>query len=164
MNHPQPALDFLLSLPGKAPADESVLIDWYAYSDIDAEKGDDIVENPEVWEKIELPSTLAELTADDYATIQQFEGTLNLNAMAIGLSLDELQYEPEVFGGIVYRPTEYEATAIIYPRNVFIGIGETPEAASKIVGHCVERLEQLGLDEDLELSTEKQTAQVSKFL
>lgn len=33
---------------------------------------------------------------------------LSLNAIAIGLGLEDVEYEPEQFPGLVYRPTELE--------------------------------------------------------
>ncbi|WP_424005659.1 hypothetical protein ACOZ4I_20475 (plasmid) [Haloarcula salina] len=164
MNHPQPAFDLLMALPGDAPADESVFIDWFAYDEIDAKKGDDIAEHPEVWEILELPSPLATLSLDDFVSVQQFEGMLNLNALAIGLGLEDVQYEPEVFGSLVYETSEYDATAIICHYHIFFAVGKTAESASKLVDHCIDVFERLGLGQDARFGTEKQTNQVAKFV
>lgn len=38
MGHPQPAFDFLISLPDGVDVDESVFADWWAWDSVDAKK------------------------------------------------------------------------------------------------------------------------------
>jgi len=72
MEHPQPAFDLFQSFPLENSLGESLLLDWYAYDSIDAEKGDNISEHPEVWKHWELPDALASRTClapTDFVTI-----------------------------------------------------------------------------------------------
>ncbi len=163
MEHPQPAFDLLTSFPRDNPIDENVFADWYAYDTIDAQKGDDIDSHPEVWEELELPEELTELSTEDYVSFQPFSGELNLNALAIGLGLDDIRYEPEVFSGLVYDLTEYDATAFLFWRDIIFSVGDTAEETVKTVEYTLERIEMLGLDIDAQCDV-VETGQVSDFI
>jgi transcription initiation factor TFIID TATA-box-binding protein len=41
-------------------------------------------------------------------------GSLNLNALAIGLGLENTEYEPEQFPGLVYRPSEADSVILLF--------------------------------------------------
>lgn len=43
-----------------------------------------------------------------------FEHQFNLNSVAIGLGLEQVFYEPESFPGIVYTPSEFEETVVLF--------------------------------------------------
>jgi len=163
MKHPQPAFDFLTALP-VSPIEDIFFVDWWAKSDIDAAAGDKIADHPEAWEFIELPEVLADLSPDNYVTIQSFDGLLNLTAVAMGLGLENMQYDPEKFGSAVCRLTEYDATAILPQNTLILTIGDTPEDTYKLVDHIINKLEMLELVESKEFGAEKQTKQVSEFL
>lgn len=163
MDHPQPAFDLLTSLPMDNPVEENVFVDWYAYETVDAERGDDITSHPEVWEHLELPVVLDELSTDDFVSLQQFSGELNLNALAIGLGLENIRYEPEVFSGVVYDPADYDATALIFWRDIFLTVGESADATADLVDYTLDRLEMLGLNDEVEFES-TQTNRVSDFL
>lgn len=164
MAHPQPAFDFLTSLPVDAPIDESVFIDWFAIEAIDAEKGDNIEDHPEVWNYLELPTALAELSADDYVSVQSLSDKVNLNAFAIGLGLDQVSYQPEVFGGLVYEPTKYDATILVFYGGILISVGEEDSESLGALKHTKSKIESLGLDVDGLFENDIQTGQVSDFI
>jgi hypothetical protein len=145
------------------PVEENVFLDWWAYESIDAEKGDDIVSHPEVWEQLELPIVLDELSTDDFVSLQSFSGELNLNAFAIGLGLENIRYEPEVFSGVVYDPADYDATGLIFWRDFFFTVGETADTTADLVDYTLNRLEMLGLDDEVQFES-TQTNRVSEFL
>lgn len=163
MEHPQPAFDLLTSLPTDTPDVENVFIDWYAYEAIDAEPGDDIASHPEVWDELELPVALAELSTDDSVSLQPFNGKVNLSAFAIGVGLEDVRYEPEVFAGIVYTPPEHDATAIIFWEDILLTVGETADATTGTLEHTLDRLEELGSDVDPQRDS-TQTGRVSDFI
>lgn len=163
MDHPQPAFDFLTSLPMDSRAEETIFTDWYTMGDIDAEKEDDIVDYPEVWDHLHLPVVLDELSVDDPVSLQQFTGGINLNASAIGLGLEHVRYEPEVFSGLVYAPSDSDATAIIFGDGPILAIGETEEATIEVVERTVDRLKSLGLADRISFDSEIETQQVSDY-
>jgi len=152
--HPQPAFDFLCSLP--VPPEVSFLMDWHVLSEIDAERGDPIRENPELWEYHELPDCLNELTTEDYVSIlatPDIWEEFNLNAIAIGLGLENIEYEPEQFAGLVYNPSGIEATALLSPTilnnpsesNLVISISDNPEPTKKAIISTVDRIDEIDL-------------------
>lgn len=57
---------------------------------------------------------------DEWFRIQNFVCTaelgesLNLNALAIGLGLEDTEYEPEQFPGLVYRPPEADSVILLF--------------------------------------------------
>lgn len=165
MGHPQPAFEFLLSLPGTKPPEENIFIDWHVHIDSEAEKGDDIRDHPEVWECFQLPDALAELGRDDVVAIRGFEGALNLNAIAIGLGLEKIKYEPEQFPALVYDPDSVNSVVIVWPYEVIVAISkESGAEATSGVEQLVDRLHQLGLTDDKELDNATTTHRVSTVI
>ncbi|QLK26409.1 TATA-box-binding protein [Natrinema zhouii] len=72
--------------------------------------------------------------------------TLNLNAIAIGLGLENIEYEPEQFPGLVYRLDEPEVVALLFGSGkLVITGGKQVEDAKQAVDVIVTRLEELGL-------------------
>jgi len=57
---------------------------------------------------------------DDWFRIQNFVCTaelgesLNLNGLAIGLGLENTEYEPEQFPGLIYRPTGVNSVVLLF--------------------------------------------------
>ena len=71
---------------------------------------------------------------------------LNLNAIAIGLGLENIEYEPEQFPGLVYRLDEPEVVALLFGSGkLVITGGKQVEDAREAVDVIVKRLEDLGL-------------------
>ena len=167
MEHPQPAFEFLLSLPRKKALEDNILVDWYAIIRGDVEKGDDIRNHPEVWEVFELPEALAELNRDDHIAIQTFEGLLNLNALAIGLGLKNTKYLPEQFPCLIYEPDIANEVVLVWPSEVIVAIpkesGDASEAASGIK-QLIDRIHKLGLAEDAEFDNTITTHRVSSVI
>lgn len=71
---------------------------------------------------------------------------LNLNAIAIGLGLEHIEYEPEQFPGLVYRLDEPSVVALLFGSGKLVITGgkriEDAEQALKVIE---ERLTDLGL-------------------
>ncbi|WP_141212974.1 hypothetical protein [Halorubrum sp. Ea1] len=155
MKHPQPAVDFLTStadaLGGESP--EVPFGEWYLIDGIDAERGDDIRDYPEVWDtRLELPEILCRLSPNEHVAAVMLEGTYNLNALAIGLGLDRAQYEPKKFSGLLY---EYEdgATVVIYGSGLCIGIGGPDKGEGDAVRDFYEKIEMLGLRDEVQATS-----------
>ena len=72
--------------------------------------------------------------------------TLNLNAIAIGLGLEDVEYEPEQFPGLVYRLDEPDVVALLFGsgKTVITG-GKEPEDAEAATGVLISKLTDLNL-------------------
>lgn len=60
------------------------------------------------------------------------ERTVNLNAVAIGIGLEHVEYEPEQFPGLVYRVPDPDAVVLIFGSGklVITGVVDTDTAAA----------------------------------
>lgn len=143
MDHPQPAFEFLLSLPTDGDLHQEIFIDWSHYVE-NADYGDDIRQHPEIWDSLELPECLAKLDETDTVGIQQFDGYINLNAMAIGLGLENITYDPMEFPALVYDLGSSDPTVLVWP-GVMVAIGDSLEGCEKAIESTCERLADLGL-------------------
>lgn len=78
------------------------------------------------------------------------EVELNLNALAIGLGLENIEYEPETFRGLVYRHDNPAATALLFgDGQITVVDGQTESDAEKAIENTVERIQELGLVDGL---------------
>lgn len=50
---------------------------------------------------------------------------VNLEVLAIALGMEETEYEPEQFPGLIYRPSEYEVTLLVFATGKIIIGGTT---------------------------------------
>ena len=72
--------------------------------------------------------------------------SLNLNAIAIGLGLENIEYEPEQFPGLVYRLDEPNVVALLFGSGKLVVTGgKEVDDAGQAIDVIVERLEDLGL-------------------
>ena len=71
---------------------------------------------------------------------------LNLNAIAIGLGLENIEYEPEQFPGLVYRIAEPKVVMLLFGSGKLVVTGgKKPVDADAAVDKIVEELDGLGL-------------------
>jgi len=72
--------------------------------------------------------------------------SLNLNAIAIGLGLEQIEYEPEQFPGLVYRLDDPDVVVLLFGSGklVITGANESEDAQSALK-HVEDRLTELGL-------------------
>ena len=71
---------------------------------------------------------------------------LNLNAIAIGLGLENVEYEPEQFPGLVYRMSSPKVVMLLFGSGkIVITGGKKPEDAEVAVEKIVIELDGLGL-------------------
>lgn len=74
---------------------------------------------------------------------------LNLNALAIGLGLKNIKYEPETFPGLVYILDEQKMTSVLYENGYIVTIDAPSEAVTRNgLDTVVDRLMELGLIEN----------------
>lgn len=87
-----------------------------------------------------------EITVQNIVTSADLGRNLNLNAIAIGLGLENIEYEPEQFPGLVYRLDEPKVVALLFGSGkLVITGGKQPVDAENAVEVIVTRLEELGL-------------------
>jgi len=97
------------------------------------EMGTEIVDKPEI--KIQNIVASADLGRG-----------LNLNAIAIGLGLENIEYEPEQFPGLVYRLSSPKVVMLLFGSGkIVITGGKKPEDAEAAVEKVVIELDGLGL-------------------
>jgi transcription initiation factor TFIID TATA-box-binding protein len=71
---------------------------------------------------------------------------LNLNAIAIGLGLANVEYEPEQFPGLVYRLEDHDVVLLLFGSGkVVITGGKEPDEAHQALDAVREELDALGL-------------------
>ncbi|WP_255197991.1 TATA-box-binding protein [Halorarius litoreus] len=71
---------------------------------------------------------------------------LNLNAIAIGFGLENIEYEPEQFPGLVYRIDDPKVVSLLFGSGkVVITGGKSPDDAKRAVTVIAENLTELGL-------------------
>jgi transcription initiation factor TFIID TATA-box-binding protein len=71
---------------------------------------------------------------------------LNLNAVAIGLGLEQVEYEPEQFPGLVYRMKDPKVVLLLFGSGKLVCTGaRKPEDAETAVGKIDAELKSLGL-------------------
>jgi transcription initiation factor TFIID TATA-box-binding protein len=87
-----------------------------------------------------------EIVVQNIVSSADLEVHLNLNAIAIGLGLKHIEYEPEQFPGLVYRLDEPSVVALLFGSGkLVITGGKHPVDAEHAVDTIDSRLEDLGL-------------------
>jgi transcription initiation factor TFIID TATA-box-binding protein len=87
-----------------------------------------------------------EIVVQNIVTSADLGHDLNLNAIAIGLGLENIEYEPEQFPGLVYRLDEPPVVALLFGSGKLVVTGgKKPEDAAEAVDVIVSRLTDLGL-------------------
>lgn len=77
-----------------------------------------------------------------------FGHSLNLNAIAIGLGLENIEYEPEQFPGLVYRLDEPSVVALLFGSGKAVITGaKTTDDVTQATNATEARLTDLGLFE-----------------
>ena len=73
---------------------------------------------------------------------------VNLNALAIGLGLENVEYEPEQFPGLVYRPESHNAVVLVFGSGklVITGLTTLETASSVFDSACTEFDRLLSVD------------------
>lgn len=71
---------------------------------------------------------------------------LNLSSIAIGLGLENIEYEPEVFPGLVYRIDQPKVVLLIFGSGKIVITGcKKPEDAEAAVEHIVSELKSIAM-------------------
>ena len=87
-----------------------------------------------------------EITVQNIVTSADLGESLNLNAIAIGLGLEDVEYEPEQFPGLVYRVDEPDVVTLLFGSGkIVITGGKNPDDAAQALGKIEAELDELGL-------------------
>ncbi|WP_396613421.1 TATA-box-binding protein (plasmid) [Haloferax sp. S1W] len=88
------------------------------------------------------------ITVQNIVSSADLRSNLNLNALAIGLGLEDVEYEPEQFPGLVYRLEEPSVVVLMFGSGkvVITGAKEVAQAeqAIQVVRDEVQKLGLLG--------------------
>ncbi|MDI6902352.1 MAG: TATA-box-binding protein [Methanocellales archaeon] len=97
------------------------------------EIGIDVIEKPQV-------------TVQNIVASADLGSELNLNAIAIGLGLENIEYEPEQFPGLVYRLSEPKVVVLLFGSGKLVVTGgKKPADAEVAVEKIAKELRGLGL-------------------
>jgi len=95
----------------------------------------------DVYENKELKITVQNMVAT-----ASLEGELNLSEVAMGLGLDNIEYEPEQFPGLVYRIKEPKVVMLLFSSGKIVCTGgRKTEDVSVAVENLSKELTALGL-------------------
>ncbi len=102
-----------------------------------------------VFEKLRdlsIPVEPDAVTIQNIVSLADLGHHLNLNAIAIGLGFENIEYEPEQFPGLVYRIDDPKATLLLFHSGKIVITGaEQPDDAEQAVDQVRDRLDELDL-------------------
>lgn len=76
--------------------------------------------------------------------LEDFETRIQLGALAILLGLENVEYEPEQFPGVIYRPPDLETVMLIFASGKSIISGTTSkQIAHQSASHLRDKLKEL---------------------
>ena len=94
---------------------------------------------------IEVKGT-PEIKVSNIVSSADLHSVLNLNAIALGLGLENIEYEPEQFPGLVYRMSDPKVVILLFGSGkLVITGGKKPEDAANAVDRIVEELKSVNL-------------------
>lgn len=78
-----------------------------------------------------------EFEVQNIVTSADLDATLNLNAIAIGLGLENVEYEPEQFPGLVYRLDDPDVVVLLFGSGKLVitggkHINDAPDALNRV--------------------------------
>jgi len=95
------------------------------------------------FEKVDLDP---EIHIQNIVASADLKTALNLNAVALGLGLENIEYEPEQFPGLVYRIKQPKIVVLIFSSGkLVITGGKSPEACEEGARIVRMQLENMGL-------------------
>ncbi|HII02756.1 TPA: TATA-box-binding protein [Methanosarcinaceae archaeon] len=87
-----------------------------------------------------------QITVQNIVASADLHTILNLNAIAIGLGLENIEYEPEQFPGLVYRIDVPKVVVLIFSSGKLVVTGgKSPEDCEKGVEVVRRQLDNMGL-------------------
>jgi transcription initiation factor TFIID TATA-box-binding protein len=87
-----------------------------------------------------------EIKVQNIVASADLHSTLNLNAIALGLGLENIEYEPEQFPGLVYRISDPKVVVLLFGSGKLVVTGgRKPEDAANAVDRIIKELKNLSL-------------------
>jgi transcription initiation factor TFIID TATA-box-binding protein len=87
-----------------------------------------------------------EITVQNIVASADLQAVLNLNAIAIGLGLENIEYEPEQFPGLVYRIDDPKVVVLIFSSGKLVVTGgKSPDNCEQGVEVVRQQLDSMGL-------------------
>jgi transcription initiation factor TFIID TATA-box-binding protein len=87
-----------------------------------------------------------EIKVQNIVASADLHAVLNLNSIALGLGMENVEYEPEQFPGLVYRLSDPKVVVLLFGSGkLVITGGRKPEDAVKAVDQIVKQLKSLSL-------------------
>ncbi|MFQ5884362.1 MAG: TATA-box-binding protein [Thermoplasmata archaeon] len=87
-----------------------------------------------------------EIEVQNIVASSDLESEINLNAIAISLGLEKVEYEPEQFPGLVYRIDDPKVVVLLFGSGKLVCTGaRKPEDVERAVEKITEELTQAGL-------------------
>ena len=87
-----------------------------------------------------------DIVIQNMVAMADLKGELNLTEVATGLGLENVEYEPEQFPGLVYRIKEPKVAMLLFSSGKIVCTGaRSTEDASKAVEKLAKELNSLGL-------------------
>jgi len=88
----------------------------------------------------------SEIVVQNIVASADLHSALNLNAIAIGLGLENVEYEPEQFPGLVYRVSYPKVVILLFGSGKLVVTGgKKPEDMVNAVDRIVKELKRLSL-------------------
>jgi len=83
-------------------------------------------------------------TVQNVVCTSELQQSVNLNALAIGLGLEAVEYEPEQFPGLIYRPEAFSAILLVFANGKVVITGAADvETAEETFSHLQNKVEAL---------------------
>lgn len=93
-----------------------------------------------------VQSNPPQITIQNIVATADLHAELNLNAIAVGLGLENVEYEPEQFPGLVYRLKDPKVVVLIFGSGKLVCTGaRKAEDAERAVDKITAELSSLGL-------------------
>ncbi|HEX9815975.1 MAG TPA: TATA-box-binding protein [Candidatus Thermoplasmatota archaeon] len=93
-----------------------------------------------------IQSEAPDITIQNIVATSDLKAELNLNAIAVGLGLENVEYEPEQFPGLVYRLKDPKVVVLIFGSGKLVCTGaRKAEDAERAVDKITAELSSLGL-------------------
>ena len=70
-------------------------------------------------------------TVQNVVCTAQLDDPVNLNTLSIALGLESVEYEPEQFPGLIYRPTNHPAVVLVFSNGKLVITGASDVGAAK---------------------------------
>jgi transcription initiation factor TFIID TATA-box-binding protein len=71
------------------------------------------------------------LTVNNVVCVGDIGEDINLNALVVGLGVAEVEYEPEQFPGLVYRPDDADCVLLVFGTGKVVVTGSTSRAEAQ---------------------------------